>query len=124
MQRALRAIDVGTARELTARIRAVGEVVKKAAQERAPVGPGHPGEPGRLHDSIKVSTMLKSASVYSTAVYGGVQNVGGRVGRNHATLLRRDMVSGYMNKAVAASEAYVEGEMLGLLDWLETQWML
>jgi hypothetical protein len=64
-----------------------------------------------LEESVKVSVPTRSASVYSGALHGGAQNVGGKVGRNHATLLNRSDVSGWMIKAVSSNTALVEAEL-------------
>jgi phage gpG-like protein len=71
-----------------------------------------------LRDTIKVSVARSSASVYSTSVYGGVQNFGGRVGRNHATLIKRASVSQYMTRAAQTNKERVAREVEGVLDWL------
>lgn len=47
-----------------------------------------------------------------------MQDQGGRVGRNHATLLKRSDVSQYMTKAVRDSSPAVEKQVDELLDQL------
>jgi phage gpG-like protein len=112
--------DFGIAYELRRRLTEIGESVARAAPGYVSHRTGRHGDPSQptLEESVRVRVTQNLASVYSTAVYGGVQNVGGRVGRNHATLLTRAAASGWMNKAVAETAGYVAGELDGLLDWL------
>jgi phage gpG-like protein len=118
IQRALARTEEGAPPELRAKLKAIGEHVKAAAESRAPVGTGRTGPSGRLKSSIKISITRAGASVYSSAVYGGVQNVGGQVGRDHRTILKRGSVSGYMVKAVQSQKGFVEQETEALVEWL------
>lgn len=117
IQKALATIDKGIQRELTKRLRKVGHGVALTAGRNVTSRTGrHSGQ--RIERSIKVAVNRNSASVYSTAPQGGVQNVGGRVGRHHATLIKRSDVSQYMTKAVSSSRDEVTQDLEGLLDWL------
>ena len=121
IQRALKSIDDGTYPELRARLKAIGVEIAHAA-------PGfvrhktnrHSGIP-RIEDSVRVSLNRNSASIYSIAPHGGVQNVGGRIGRNHATIIKRSDASHYMDKAVASKRGFVEAEFDAVLDWIEQE---
>ena len=117
--------DFGLAYELQRRLRTIGESVAASAPKFVSHRTGRHGDPSnpRLEDSVRISVTQRYASVYSSALHGGAQNVGGRVGRNKATLLKRADVSGWMNKAVAENAAFVEAEMEGLLDWLEAEFI-
>lgn len=124
LQRALTRIgsksEFGLEYELARRLRGIGERVAETAPlyvqhktGRDAVSPNP-----RLEESVKVSVTLRSASVYSTAAHGGAQNVGGQVGRNRATLLKRAEVSQWMIRAVSSTSPWVAEQMDGLLDWL------
>lgn len=117
MQRVLKRSEHELAPELKARLRhQVGGVIAPVARADAPVsGLSH----RHMRDTIKVSVSLRGASIYSTAVYGGVQNYGGRVGRNRATVLPRAGVSQYMTRAVQSTRPRVEQQVLEVLDWLK-----
>lgn len=101
--------------ELRLRLKAAVEQVRVTAQADAP------SRSGRLRASIRVSVTQRSASLYSTAIYGGVQNYGGKVGRDHATLLKRAEVSQYMTRAAQSNKERVAREVEGVLDWLTHQ---
>lgn len=132
LQRALNSVqsraDYGLAYELQRRLRTIGEKVAESAPEFVTHYSGHtgpyPGEPDnpRLEDSVRVSVTTRSASVYSTAMHGGAQNVGGQVGRKRHTILERAKVSKWMNKAVSSNYIFVDKEVDGLLDWLLSEW--
>lgn len=119
VQRALAEIDNGTAKELRRRLRIVGQDVAEVAGRNVSHKTGRHGPGPRLGGSIKVTVSRGSASVYSTAPHGGAQNVGGRVGRRGATILKRADVSGYMTHAVQSEREHVADELDGLLDWLD-----
>lgn len=118
IQAVLKAIDSGQAGELRKRLKRVGESVAAVARENVEHKTGrHFGSPS-LSSGIKVAITRNSAAVYSASPHGGVQNFGGRVGRDHLTVIRRADVSHYMTKAVASSRDDVADEMDSLLDWL------
>lgn len=104
--------NYGIAYEMRARLLRIGEAIKSRAQELAPE------RSGDLRKSIAVSVTQRAASVYSRMIYGGIQNEGGQIGREHRTLLRRDQVSRYMDRAVDSMKAYVEEQTNSLVDWL------
>lgn len=117
--------DYGLAYEVQRRVRIIGEAVAQAAPKFVSHRTGRHGDPGNpsLESSVRVSATQWSASVYSTALHGGVQNVGGKVGRNHATLLKRADVSAWMIKAVGSERAFVAAEIEDLLSWLEREFV-
>lgn len=122
MRRVLRESQHTLGPQLQSRLRATGEgIVAPAARRLAPRGERSAlyrfaGQ--SLHESIRTSVTLRGASVYSTVDWGGVQNYGGRVGRNQATLLRRADVSRYMTRAVAETRPAATRHIEGTLDWL------
>jgi hypothetical protein len=115
--------NFGIEYELQRRLRTIGETVAKAAPGNITHKTGRHGDDsgGRLEDSVKVSVTTRSASVYSTSVYGGVQNVGGgpHAGwKARGPHVKRASASQWMNKTVNSQKAFVEAELDGLLDWL------
>ena len=58
----------------------------------------------------------RSVSVYSSAIHAIVQDQGGQVGRNRATLLKRSEVSQYMTRAVQQKQATITKEVNAVLD--------
>ncbi len=112
--------DFGLAYELRARLRAIGDKIGADAPQFLTHATGRHGSDSqpRLEDSVRVSVTTRTASVYSSAIYGGVQNVGGRIGRRHATLLTRGQVSNWMDRSVATNAAFVQAEAEGLTEWL------
>src|SRR5438270_7329546 len=70
LQAALRRIEDGVQPELRSRIRKIGDRVALVAAGNAP------RLTGELQHSLRVSVNNSSASVYSTAVYGGAINYG------------------------------------------------
>lgn len=66
-----------------------------------------------------MSIRQSGASVYSDAPHSRVQDEGGQVGRNRATLLKRGEVSQYMTRAVRDSNALVSRRLEGLLADIE-----
>lgn len=119
MQRALRRAESGLGPELKKRLKDAGEqIVAPAARARAPRGLDHTGSLPRLATTIRSGANQRGASVWSTHPGGGVQNFGGRVGRNHATVLERNRVSQYMTEAVKATREPVAREVESVLDWL------
>jgi hypothetical protein len=115
--------NFGIEYELQRRLRTIGETVAKAAPGNITHRTGRHGDEsnGRLEDSVKVSVTTRSASVYSTSVYGGAQNVGAgpHAGwRARGPHIKAANASHWMNKTVNSQKAFVEAEMDGLLDWL------
>lgn len=122
MQRVLKKGGNKLAPELRQRLKDVGEgIVAPVARQYAPRGVRsalYRFSGPSLHESIKTGVTRTGATVYSANVYGGVQNFGGRVGRNHATILRRADVSGYMTRAVRDTKPATTRHVEGALDWL------
>lgn len=126
LQKALSTIEgkgeYGLEYELQKRLRDVGEKVAHAAPAFVTHRTGHGGSAGiRLEDSVRVSVTKKTASVYSTAVHGGVQNVGGgpAAGWSHrGPHVRRANASRWMIRAVQSERQAVQDEFDGLLDWV------
>jgi hypothetical protein len=119
MQRVLARGESELAPELKRRLREGGEMVRATARQNAPYRSNLPGK--HLRDTMKVSVTRTSASVYSTSIYGGVQNFGGRVGHHGATLLRRASVSQYMTRAAQTNKERVAQHIEGVLDWLSDE---
>jgi hypothetical protein len=118
--------NFGVEYELQQRLRAIGEEVAKAAPQFVTHKTGRHGNPGvqRLEDSVRVSVTTRSASVYSTAEHGGVQNVGGGPHAGwpaRGPHVRAANASHWMNRAVASKRDYVDAELDGLLDWIEAE---
>lgn len=119
LQRALRRVGDGIQPELRTRIKKIGDHVKDVAEANVEHKTGrHSGSP-TIEAGLKVSVQQRGASVYTTAPHGGVQNVGGMV-EGRGPHVKRASASHYMDRAVTTSEAFVEQETEGLLDWLET----
>jgi hypothetical protein len=127
IQRALLTIGEGAEPELRKRLRNIGEEVARAAPGFVTHKTGRHGGSGNpaLESSVRVSVGLRSASVYSTALHGGVQNVGGGPHAGWAARgphVQHKNASEWMNKAVRSKQAFVEAEILDLLAWVETEW--
>lgn len=122
MQRVLKKGGNRLAPELRQRLKDVGEgIVAPVARRYAPQGvrsARYRFSGPSLHESIKVGATRTGATVYSASIYGGAQNFGGRVGRNHATILRRADVSQYMTRAVRDTAPTTVRHVEGTLDWL------
>lgn len=114
LQRALGRVEGGVQDELRQKIRAIGEKVALVAASNAP------RRTGELQTSIRVSVASRAASVYSTAIYGGAQNVGAWTGHGRGPHIRRARASHYMDRAVKELAPWVETEMAAVLGWLET----
>lgn len=110
LQRALRYTEDRADKHLKKQIREAAEPIKRQAQANAPV------RSGALRKSIKIGVNRGSVSVYSNLVYSLVQEEGGRVGRNHATLLTRGNASHYMKRAVTARAGEFKDAMDDVLD--------
>jgi hypothetical protein len=125
LQRALLRIEGGINPELRLRLKAIGLAVAHTAAGNVPHATGRHGDPDvpLLEDSIKVSTTLRSASIYATAVHGGVQNVGGGPhagwGARGPHVKRAD-ASHYMDRAVETEAAFVLQEINELITWVTT----
>lgn len=121
LQAALKRIEDGTYPELRERLRAIGEHVKARAEGNITHRTGRHGAEGpRLGQSLKVSVTQRSASVYSTAVHGGAQNVGAWTRDGRGPHISRANASHYMDKAVKSEQAFVEQETEALIQWLLT----
>lgn len=128
LQTALRGLEGGPGNfgleyELQQRVRAMGEQVAKAAPRFVTHKTGRHGNPAnpRLEDSARVSVTARSASVFSIAEHGGVQNVGGGPKAGwpaRGPHVRADKASHWMNKAVASQAGYIEAETEQMLDWI------
>lgn len=117
LQRALKRSDTFVSKRLRKELSDTAKDVRDTARSGVPHKTGRHGGSGiRLAPSIKSSATTKGASVYSDAPHAIVQDVGGRVGRNHATILSRASVSHYMTEAVEEAKPYVMKRMEGLLD--------
>lgn len=115
--------DYGLAYEVQAQMRRIGEKVALDAPGFVTHKTGRHGSPSvpKLEDSVHVSVTTRSASVYSSAEHGGVQNVGGFP---HAGVeargphVKRADASHWMNRAVAENYAFVELEVNRLIERL------
>lgn len=120
--------NYGLEYEMRRRLRIVGEKVGGVARQFVTHTTGRHGDPDvpRLEDDVRVSVTRNSASVFTTAPHGGVQNQGGgpKAGWSHrGPHVRRDRASGWLNKAVESQQEFVAVEMDGLLDWVESEFM-
>jgi hypothetical protein len=88
------------------------EYVRALAKRNAP------HRSGALERSVRKSVTQKGGSVYSNLPYAYVLDSGGRVGRNHATLLRRGDMSHYMTRAAHDGRPYVSHRVEGMLNRL------
>jgi hypothetical protein len=119
--------DFGIEYEMHRQLRAIGEHVAAAAPGFVTHKTGrHPDpENPRLEDSVRVSVTQRSASVYSTALHGGVQNFGGGPHAGWAARgphVRKDRASRWMTRAVESQEAYVRESTEKVLDWVISEW--
>lgn len=115
LSRALKRIEDGVYPELQKKLRDIGDKIALVAAGNAPRG-----ITGELQHSMKTSVTLSGASVYSSSIYGGAQNYGAWTQHGRGPHIRRARASHYMDKAVAETEGYVEGEMEALENWLIT----
>jgi hypothetical protein len=114
IQRSLRELEDGSDRELRRRLKDIGERVALVAASNAP------RRTGELQHSIKASSTVRGASVYSNVVYGGAINYGAypKLGPTHrGPHIKRERASQYMQKGVEESTPYVEQQVNELLDW-------
>lgn len=114
LQQALGRIENGVQPELRRRLKAIGDKVALVAAGNAP------RITGELQHSLKTSVTNSSASIYSTAVYGGAQNFGAWTKNGRGPHISRARASHYMDRAVTELSAWVEQETNGVLDWLLT----
>lgn len=121
LQRALRRADTETGKRLRRELRDIAKDVRDTAQTYVTHRTGRHGgaDVPRLADSLKVSVTTTGATVFSEAPHAAVQDQGGRVGRNRATLLKRANVSHYMSNAVRDAQPYVTRRLEELMDELE-----
>ena len=106
--------DFGVEYELKRKLRAIGEGVAKTA----PSFVTHRyKDSGALEGSVKVSSGRAGVSVYSTSVYGGVQNVGGW-SKGRGPHVSRGNASRWMLRAVESSEPVIEKELTELVHWV------
>jgi hypothetical protein len=119
LQRALRATEIGVQKEVQSRIKVIGAHVAEAAKGNVPHATGrHSSEPS-IEAGMRVSAVLRGASIYTTAVHGGVQNVGAW-SKARGPHIRRQDASHYMDRAVTSSKPFVEAETQAVLDWITT----
>jgi hypothetical protein len=118
LQRALRRVDGHLGPDLRKGLREIAEVVRRKAEGNISHRTGRHGDEGPLADSLRLGVTQRTVSVYSNLEHSRVQDQGGRVGRNHATLLKRGEVSQYMTRAVQSSAPEVEQKVNELLDRL------
>ncbi len=124
LQRALRATEVGVEKEVQARIRLIGEEVKRRAAANVQHKTNrHAADGESIEARMGISVVLRGASIYTTAIHGGVQNVGGGPHAGWAARgphIKRADASHYMDRAVTSSRAFVEQETEAVMDWLQT----
>lgn len=116
LQRALRRVEGDAGKDLKRRLRVIAVGVQGRARGNVSHKTGRHGEGPTIGQSLRVSVTQRGASLYTTAPHGFVQDRGGQVGRNRATLLRRDSVSQYMTRAVVSEQAHVRGQLAEMLD--------
>jgi len=112
LQRASARVEDGIGPEVRRRLKAIGEKVALVAAADAPRG-----ATGELQQSIRVSVTQRTASIYSTAEYGGAQNFGAW-SKGRGPHISRKNASHYMDRAVRDLEPWVRSEIDGLTDWL------
>lgn len=120
LQRALGRIENGVQPELRRRLHEIGDKVALVAAADAP------RLTGELQHSIKTSVANSSASIYSTAIYGGAINYGAFPSAGASARgphIKRANASHYMDRAVSELAPWVQQETEAVLDWLETVFM-
>lgn len=110
--RAVGSIEDGADLEARRRVAEVGRRVALVAAANAP------RRTGELQHSVKSSVAGSSASIYSTAVYGGAVNFGAWTKFGRGPHITRAGASHYMDKAVKETSPWVAERMDGLLDWV------
>lgn len=118
LQRAFRQAEGNASKYLRAELREIAKGVARDAKGNVTHKTGRHSKGPRLKGSIRVSVTARSASVYSNAAHALVQDVGGQVGRNRATLLKRAEVSQYMLKATHNAGPHIERQVEQMLDRL------
>lgn len=119
LQRGLRRIEAGIQREVQARIKIIGAHVAEVARSNIPHKTGRHGGDGTIEDTLRVSAVLRGASIYTLAPHGGAINVGAW-SKARGPHIQRARASHYMDRAVSTSTAFVEAETQAVLDWVET----
>ena len=117
-------MEDGTQAEVQRRILEIGARVALVAAGNAPrlasdKVTSSSGFAGELQHSVKVSAFSRGASVYSNAIYGGVQNVGSWTKRSRPSR-QRASASHYMDRAVTEAAPWVEQEINSVMEWLMT----
>lgn len=112
IQRALGAIGDGAEKELRQKLRDIGETVALVAASNAP------RDTGELQHSIRTSSTLRGASVYSNVAYGGAVEYGAWTQHGRGPHIKRADASHYMHRAVTQSEPFVDREVEALLEWV------
>jgi phage gpG-like protein len=113
LQRALKRTQGNLPKHVRTELRGIGKYVRDRAKANVR------SRSGDLEGSVRTSVTNRSVSVYSNLPYSRVQDQGGKVGRHHATLLKRADVSRYMTRAVSASEGEVRTRLEALLDAID-----
>lgn len=121
LRKALKQTDAETDKFVRQRLKEIVAITRNRAASNAPVG--QRSAPGHVHlrDAIKTSVAARSASVFTTAPHGYVQDRGGKVGREGSTILKREDVSQYMTKAQTQSAPETAHELEALLDDIERE---
>lgn len=119
LQRALRATELGVQKEVQARIRIIGEHVASVARGNVPHTLGRSGASPTIEAGMRVSTILRGASIYTLAPHGGAINVGAMVSGRGPHIKRAD-ASHYMDRAVTDSQPFVEAQTQAVLAWVDT----
>ena len=112
LQRALGRVANGVQPELRRRLREIGDNVGIVASHYAP------RRTGALQTSIRTRVTNSSASIYSTAIYGGAINSGAWTKYGRGPHIARNRASHYMDRSVDELASWVQDEMEGLLDWV------
>jgi hypothetical protein len=114
--RALKQVEGDAGKNLRRELAEIAKDVRTTASAGVSHKTGRHGKGPRLAQSIKSRATATGASVYSDAPHAIVQDVGGRVGRGHLTLLKRSEVSRYMTEAVHEARPYIDRRMTELLN--------
>lgn len=115
LQRALRRVEGSARRDLLRELRAIAKTVRDAAKANVSHRSGRHGQGPTIEDSLRISVRQAGVSVYTDAPHARVQDQGGQVGRDHATLLKRAEVSQYMTRAVRDEQPRMSQRLQGLL---------
>lgn len=120
LQRALRATEIGVQKEVQARIKVIGAHVAEAAKGNVSHNTGRHSSDPSIESGMRVSAVLRGASIYTLAIHGGAQNVGAWKKSGRGPHIKRADASHYMDRAVTSSRAFVEAETQAVLDWITT----